>query len=139
MIGGIGNFDRVVCFFLGMVGAAWFSSSFRSSSSSIFSLVESSILVLVSWFQETIARVVSYFSAVITSSFLSYAFFLLGPYLVILGCVIGRALVVSLVVVPGFLGFRWDYSIRYCIAVLVSVSIKSCGVDDSVSFLSDFN
>ena len=46
---------------------------------------------------------------------------------------------VSMVVVLGFLWFRRDYSIRYCIAVLVSVSIKSCGVGDSVSFLSDFN
>ena len=55
MVGGVGNFDRVVSFFLGMVGAARFSSSFRSSSSSISSLVEVSILVLVSWFQETIA------------------------------------------------------------------------------------
>ena len=126
MIGGIGDFDRMVCFLLGMVGAARFSSSLRSSSSSISSLVEVSILVLVSWFQEAIARVVSYLSAIIASSFLSSSFFLLRRYLVVLGCVIGRALVVSLVVVPDFLGFRWDYSIRYCIAVLVSVSIKSC-------------
>ena len=78
MIGCIGDFDRVVCFFLGMVGAAGFSSSFRSSSSSISSLVEVSILVLVSWLQETIARVVSYFSAIVTSSFLSASFFFLG-------------------------------------------------------------
>ena len=81
----------------------------------------------------------SYLSTIIASSFLSASFFLLGRDFVVLGCVIGGALVVSLVVVPGFLGFRWDYSIRYCIAVLVSVSIKSCGVSDSVSFLSDFN
>ena len=139
MIGDISDFDRVVCFFLGMVGAARFPSSFCSSSSSISSLVEVSILVLVSWFQEAIARVVSYLSTIIASSFLSASFFLLGSYLVIMGCVIGRALVVSLVVVPGFLGFQWDYSIRYCIAVLVSIAIKSCGVGDSVSFLSDFN
>ena len=78
MIGGIGDFDRMVCFFLGMVGAARFSSPFRSSSSSISSLVEVSILVLVSWFQEAIARVVSYFSAIVTSSFLSASLFLLG-------------------------------------------------------------
>ena len=78
MIGGICDFDRMVYFFLGMVGAARFSSSFRSSSSSISSLVESSILVLVSWFQETIARVVSYFSAIVASSFLSASFFFLG-------------------------------------------------------------
>ena len=139
MIGGVCDFDRMVCFFLGMVGAARFSSSFRSSSSSISSLVEVPILVLVSWFQEAIARVVSYLSTIIASSFLSASLFLLGRDFVILGCVIGGALVVSLVVVPGFLGFRWDYSIRYCIAVLVSASIKSCGVSDSVSFLSDFN
>ena len=126
MVGGIGDFDRMVCFFLGMVGAARFSSSFRSSSSSISSLVESSILVLISWFQEAIARVVFYFSAIITSSFLSASFFLLRRYLVVLGCVIGRAWVVSMVVVSGVLGFRWDYSIGYCIAVLVSGSIKSC-------------
>ena len=55
MVGGIGDFDRMVSFFLGMVGAARFSYSFRFSSSSIFCLVEVSILVLVSWFQETIA------------------------------------------------------------------------------------
>ena len=78
MIGGIGDFDRVVCFFLGMVRAARFSSSFRSSSSSISSLVKVPILMLVSWFQEAIARVVSYFSAIVTSSFLSASFFLLG-------------------------------------------------------------
>ena len=50
MIGGICDFDRMVCFFLGMVGAARFSSSFRSSPSSISSLVEVPVLVLVSWF-----------------------------------------------------------------------------------------
>ena len=126
MIGSIGNFNRMICFFLGMVGAARFSSSFHFSSSSISSLVEYSILVLVSWFQEAIARVVSYFSVIVTSSFLFASLFLLGRYFVELGGVIGRALVVSLVVVPDFLGFRRDYSIRYCIAVLVSVSIKSC-------------
>ena len=54
MIGGIGDFDRMVYFFLGMVGAARFSSSLCSSSSSISSLVEVSILVLVSWFQGAI-------------------------------------------------------------------------------------
>ena len=126
VIGGIGNFDRVVYCFLGMVGAAGFSSSFRSSSSSISSLVEVSILVLVPWFQEAIARVVSYLSAIITGSLLSASLFFLGCYLVELGGVIGRALVMSLVVIPGIFVFRWDYSIRYCIAVLVSVSIKSC-------------
>ena len=55
MIGGVCDFDRMVCFFLGVVGAARFSSSFRFSSSSISSLVESSILVLVSRFQEAMA------------------------------------------------------------------------------------
>ena len=55
VIGGIGGFDRMVCFFLGMVGAVRISSSFRSLSSSISSLVEVSILVLVSWFQDAIA------------------------------------------------------------------------------------
>ena len=78
MIGGIGDFDRMVCFFLGMVGAAGLSFSFCSSSSSISSLVEVSVLVLVSWFQETIASIVFYFSTVITSSFLSASFFFLG-------------------------------------------------------------
>ena len=105
MIGGVCHFDRVFCFFLGMVGSARFSSSFGSSSSSISSLVESSIVVLVSWLQEAIARVVAYFSAIVTSSFLSASFFLLRRYLVELGSVIGRALVVCLVVIPGFLGF----------------------------------
>ena len=69
------------------------------------------ILVLVFWFQETIAEEVSYFSIIVPGSFSSASFFLLGSYLVELGDVIGRALVVSLVVVPGILGFRWDYSI----------------------------
>ena len=78
MIRGIGDFDRIVYFFLGMVGAVRFSSSFRSSSSSISSLVEASILVLVSWLQEAITRVVSYFSVIVTSSFLSASLFLLG-------------------------------------------------------------
>ena len=85
MIGDVCHFNRVFCFFLGMVGSARFSSSFRSSSSSIASLVESSILVLVSWFRETIARVVSYFSTVITSSFLSSSFLVLGRYLICTG------------------------------------------------------
>ena len=88
MIGSICHFDRVVCFFLGMVGAVRFSSCFRSSSSSISSLVEVSIFVLVSWFQEAIARIVSYLSTIIASSFLSSSFFLLRRYLVVLGCVI---------------------------------------------------
>ena len=78
MIGGVGDFDRVVYFYLGMVGAVRFSSSFRSSSSSISSLVKCSILVLASWLQESIARVVSYFSTIVTSSFLSASFLLLG-------------------------------------------------------------
>ena len=88
MIGGVCDFDRVVCFFLGMIGAAGFSSSFCSSSSSISSRVESSILVLVSWFRGAMVGVVSYFSAIITSSFLSASFFLLGRYLIVPGCVI---------------------------------------------------
>ena len=81
MIGGVCHFDRVFCFLLGMVGSARLSSSLCSSSSSISSLIESSILVLVSWFQETIARVVSYFSTLITSLLLSSSFFLLGDIL----------------------------------------------------------
>ena len=80
-----------------------------------------------------------YFSTIVTGSILSMSFFLLRCYLVVLGCVIGRALMVSLVVVPGVLGFRWNYSILYCIAVLISVSIKSSGVGDSISFLSNLN
>ena len=111
MFGGIGNFDRIVYFSLGMIRVVKFPSSFRFSSSSIFTLIKSSILVLVSWFLEAIVRVVSYFSAIITRSFLSASFFLLGSYFVILRCVIGRALVMSLVVVPGFFGFWWDYGI----------------------------
>ena len=72
MVGGIGNFDRVVLFFLGMVGAAGSSSCFHSSSSSISSV---SILVLVSFLEITSARVVSYLVIVVASS-ISLASFL---------------------------------------------------------------
>ena len=105
MIGGVCDFDRMVCFFLGMVGARRFSSSFRSSSSSISSMVESSILVLDSLFQVAITRVVFYFSSIVTSFFSFASCFLLRPYLIVLGSVIERVLVVSLVVVPGILRF----------------------------------
>ena len=50
MVRGIGHFDRIVCFFLGVVGGARFFSSFRSFSSSISFLVIYWILVLVCWF-----------------------------------------------------------------------------------------
>ena len=120
MIGGIGDFNGMTCFFLGMVGVVGFSSSFISS------LMESSILVLISWFLVPIAREVSYRSAILTSSFSFASFFVLGGYLVVLGGVIGRALVVALVIGSGILRFRLSFSIQYCITVLVSGSIKSC-------------
>ena len=47
MIGGIGNFDDVVRFFLGMVGAAGSSSSFRSSCSSFSSVFELVVVFLL--------------------------------------------------------------------------------------------
>lgn len=61
MAGGIGNFNRVVGFFLGIVGTVGASSSFCSSFSSISSVL---ILVLVSFLELTIARVVSYLAFV---------------------------------------------------------------------------
>ena len=72
MFGSIGNFDGMVCFFLGMVGAAGSSSSFHSSCSSISSV---SILVLVSFLHVTITRVVSYLATVVASSFSFVSFF----------------------------------------------------------------
>ena len=72
MVGGVGNFDRVVWFFLGMVGAAGSSSPFHSSSSSISSV---SVLVQVSFLEITIARIVSYLATVVASS-ISFASFL---------------------------------------------------------------
>ena len=74
MVGGVGDLDRVVWFFLGMVGAAGSSSSFHCSSSSISSV---SVLVLVSFLEITIARIVSYLATVLASSicFASFFFF----------------------------------------------------------------
>ena len=89
MVGGIGDFDMMVSFFLGMVGSARFSSSFRSSSPSISSLIKSSIPMLVFWFQKAITREVSYLSTIVTSSISFASFFFLGRYLIELGGVIG--------------------------------------------------
>ena len=47
MVGGVGNFNGMVDFFLGMVGTARFSSSISSSSPSVFSLVLPLMLILV--------------------------------------------------------------------------------------------
>ena len=74
MVGGVGNFNRVVGFFLGMVGTAGSSSSFCFPSSSISSV---SVLVLVTFLEKTIARVVSYVATVVASSFSFASFFFL--------------------------------------------------------------
>jgi len=46
--------------------------------------------------------------------------------------------VVSLVVVSGVFGSGLDDWIRYCSGVLIPGTIESCGVSDSISFLSNF-
>ena len=52
MTGGIGDFNRMVGLFVGMVRVVTFSYSFPSSSFSISSVVECSLLVVVSWFRK---------------------------------------------------------------------------------------
>ena len=74
MVGGVGNFDRVVWFFLGVVGTAGSSSSFGSSCSSISSV---SILVLVFFVEVTSARIVSYLATVVKGSISFASFFFL--------------------------------------------------------------
>ena len=74
MVGGVGNFDRVVWFFLGMVGTAGSSSSFCSSCSSLSSVL---VLVLVSFLEITIGRVVSYLATVVANSISFASFFFL--------------------------------------------------------------
>ena len=53
--------------------------------------------------------------------------------------VIGVLLGWRLVVVSGVSGFQIYDCIRYCIAVLVSVSIKSCRMSNGVSLFSNFS
>ena len=90
-----------------MVGAAGSSSSFHSSSSSISSV---SILVLVSFLEITIARIVSYLATVVAGSISFVSFFFLRWRVGMLSGVIGVSLGGRLVVVPGISGFRgYDY------------------------------
>ena len=136
IVGGVGNFDRVVWFFLGMVGAAGSFFSFRSSSSSISSV---SILVLVSFLEITIARIVSYLATVVASSIPFASFFFLRWQVGMLSGVIGVSLGWRLVVLPGISDFRGYDCIWYCIAVLILGSIKSCGVSNRVCLFCDFD
>ena len=101
MVGGVDNFDRVVWFFLGVVGAAGSSSSFHSSSSSISSV---SVLVLVFLPLVTIVRVVSFLATGVASSSSFASFFFLRQQVGILSGVIGVSLGWRLVVVPGISG-----------------------------------
>jgi len=138
MVGCVGNFDGMVGFFLGMVGTARFSSSLSSSSSSISSLVVSLMMILGSWLLVTITGEVSYLSTIVTCTFSFASFFFMGWYFIVLGGIFGGPLVVSLGVVPGVFGSGLGDCIRYCIGLLIFGTIESCGVSDSISFLSNF-
>jgi len=138
MVGCIGNFDGMVGFFLGMVGTARFSSSLSSSSSSISSLVISLMMILGSWLLVTIAGEVSYLSTIVTCSFTFASFLLMGWYFIVLGGIVGGALVVSLGVVSGVFRSELGDCIRYCIGVWIPGTIESCGVSDSISSPSNF-
>jgi len=136
MVGCVGNFDGMVGFFLGMVGTVRFPSSLSSFSSSISSLVVP-LMILGSWLLVTIAEEVSYFSTIVTCFFSFASFFLMGWYFIVLGGIVGGSLVGSLGVVSGVFGSGLDDCIRYCIGVLIPGTIESCGVSDSISFLSN--
>ena len=86
-----------------MVGAAGSSSFFHSSSSSISSV---SILVLVSFLEITMARIVSYLATVVAGSISFPSFFFLRCKVDMLSSVIGVSLGWRLVIVPGVSGFR---------------------------------
>jgi len=139
MVGCIGNFDGMVGFFLGMVGTAGFSSSLSSSSSSISSLVVSLMMILGFWLLVTIVGEVSHLSTIVTCTFSFASFFFMGWYLIVLGGIVGGPLVVPLDVVSGVFGSGLGDCIRYWVGVLIPGTIESCGVGDSISFLSNLD
>jgi len=139
MVGCSGDFAGMIAFFLGMVGTARFSSSLSSFSSSISSLVVPLMLILVPWLLVTIARELFYLSTIVTWSFWFASLFLMGWYFVVLGGIVGGSLVVSLGVVSSVFGSGPGHFIRYYIGVLIPGAIESCGVSDSISFLSNLN
>jgi len=139
MVGCIGNFDVMVGFFRGMVGTARFSSSLSSSSSSISSQVVPLMMILGSWLVVTIVGGVSHLSTIVTCTFAFASFFLMAWYFIVLGGIVGGPLVVSLGVVSGVFESGLGDCIRYCIGVLIPGTIESCGVGDSISFLSNLD
>jgi len=99
-----GDFDGMVAFFLGMVGAARFSSSLGSSFSSVSPLVVHLILVLVPSRLVIIAREVSYLSTIVTSYCSFVSFLHMGCYFIEMGAIVGGSLVASLGVVSAIFG-----------------------------------
>jgi len=139
MVGCIGNFDGMVGFFLGMVRMARFSASLSSPASSISLLLVPLMMILGHWLLVTIAGEVSHLSTIVTCTFSFASFFFIGWYFIVLGGIVGRLLLVSLGVVSGVFGSGLGDCIRYCIGVLIPGSIESCGVGDSISFLSNLH
>jgi len=139
MVGYIGAFDPMIGFFLGMVGTVRFSSSLSSSSCSVSPLVVPLMMVLFPRLLVTIAREVSDPSTILTYFFSFASFFLIGWYLIVLGAIVGGSSVVSLGFVSVVFGSGLDDCIPYSIGVLISGTIQSHGVSDSVSFPSNPN
>jgi len=139
MVGCIGNLNTIVNFFVGMVGMAKFPSSLSSPFSSVSPLVVPLMLIFVPWLLVTIAGELSYFSTIVICSCPFASFSHIWWYLVVLGGNIGASLVVFLVVVSGVFGSGLGDCILYCIGVLISGTIESCGVSNSLCFLRNRN
>ena len=123
--------------FLSMIGAARFSSSLSCYSSSISSILVPLMIILDSWLLVTIAGEVYYHSTVVRCSFTFASCLLMGWYFIVQAVIVGGSLVLSLRVIPGISESGLGDCMRDGIGVLIAGTIESCGVRDSISFLSN--